>query len=406
MRALALAGLGVACYLAAVSFSGDSVVGCGDGAAVDCDHVLSSRWARWLGVPVGLPAACAYLCMSGASWYVGSARSESARRAAWSVLAIGGVAATGSALWFVALMVQLGSVCFYCLAVHACSLTIAVLALVAGPFSLRQSAKQVAVAAVAVAVLVIGQLAVKPKTYDVERVEHDGDSPSLVLGATDELPGEVPGVSDPPPAVDAPEPPKEPLPSRMISVLDGKVELDVYALPVLGSPEAEHVLVEVFDYTCPHCRTLSGQLAEARDRFGDRLAIVPIVVPLNSACNRHIRHTAGKHKSACVLAKLAVAVWRVDPDSFEEYHEWLFAEVDPRSAVDARAEAARLVTESALDEELDGWKVDERLRLNVDFFEACGFGMIPKLLFRQIVLRGEMETADELCEKLQQELGL
>lgn len=50
----------LAAYLLWVALASEAhVAGCGNGP-INCDHVLSSRWSRALGVPVSLPAIVLY----------------------------------------------------------------------------------------------------------------------------------------------------------------------------------------------------------------------------------------------------------------------------------------------------------------------------------------------------------
>ena len=61
IRVLALIALAGASYLAVVSWQNrHNLSGCGGLSFLDCEHVLGSRWARWLGLPVSYPAAQAW----------------------------------------------------------------------------------------------------------------------------------------------------------------------------------------------------------------------------------------------------------------------------------------------------------------------------------------------------------
>ena len=51
---LAIVGLCISGYLTWVTWGTDSIAGCGGGEIVNCDHVLSSEWSKWLGIPVSL----------------------------------------------------------------------------------------------------------------------------------------------------------------------------------------------------------------------------------------------------------------------------------------------------------------------------------------------------------------
>ena len=86
-------------------------------------------------------------------------------------------------------------------------------------------------------------------------------------------------------------------------VCNGAVFLGFFALTLVG-------FVEMFDYTCPHCRATHKAIHGAMERFGDDLAIVALPVPLNRACNSAVTSNHSKHAEACKIAKIAVALWR------------------------------------------------------------------------------------------------
>jgi len=105
--------------------------------------------------------------------------------------------------------------------------------------------------------------------------------------------------------------------------LNGRLEIDVYEHGLLGSPEADLIVIELVDYTCPDCRQVHQYLNTVREQLGDRFAVIVFPVPLETTCNRYIRSTQSKHVGACKYAKLALAVFSVAPDKFGQFHDWL-----------------------------------------------------------------------------------
>ena len=87
IAATALVALGVSVYLTVVVFEASGVTaGCGDGSGgLDCEHVLSSRWSKWLGLPVSAPAVGLYLTAALATVLLGPRFSAPVRRIAWSL---------------------------------------------------------------------------------------------------------------------------------------------------------------------------------------------------------------------------------------------------------------------------------------------------------------------------------
>ncbi len=123
IAALAVVALCLSGYLTWTTWSASQVAGCGTDGLVDCDHVLASNWSKWLGLPVGLLGALAYAGILAACWLA----ARHAQGLAQTALLALSLLAAGSAVWFIGLqVVVLQSVCVYCMAVHACGLSIGV----------------------------------------------------------------------------------------------------------------------------------------------------------------------------------------------------------------------------------------------------------------------------------------
>ena len=133
-----------------------------------------------------------------------------------------------------------------------------------------------------------------------------------------------------------------------MTVAGKKFSLNTRHWPLLGDPDAKYVFVEMFDYTCSHCRRTHKAIDGAFKEYGEDLAIIALPVPIDRACNDAIRSNG--HPGACELAKLSVAVWRVSPAKFHEYHDWMFQST--RSYSSAKTKAEQLVGKDQLDAEL------------------------------------------------------
>jgi protein-disulfide isomerase len=193
---------------------------------------------------------------------------------------------------------------------------------------------------------------------------------------------------------------------RQWTILGGKRTLDVTQFPLLGRPDAEFLVGKIFDYCCPHCRELERQFELAQPRYGDRLAIVLIPVPLNSGCNRAVGQTYPRHAYACLYAKLALAIWKESPDRFPEFHRWLFDPIDPPEPAAAKREARRLLDDQDPDELSSQPWVEQQLEKCVDLYELCGSRGIPKLILGSAVAKGTIKSVDELCAVLEAHLGI
>jgi len=185
------------------------------------------------------------------------------------------------------------------------------------------------------------------------------------------------------------------------------MRLDTGAHPILGRPGADHVVVDLFDYTCHRCRELHEQLSVARARYGDRLAVVVLPMPMNSECNPFITDNHPDHRMACHYAKLAMAVWRLTPPKFEEFHHWLLDPEELPEWREAVSKAAELVGgREVLVGEFTGEAVRRELRSHSFLYRSAGSGVIPKLLIDNAVLVGGARDADELCGILEKRLGI
>ncbi|TWU66256.1 Vitamin K epoxide reductase family protein [Crateriforma conspicua] len=247
---LAFSGLVLSLYLAWSGLTGSTVAGC-DGSTFDCNHVLTSRWSKVFGLPVGLFAAGVYIAVLGL--LAAGTLSPRASLLQRSALAFLLMTATVSAIWFVALQFYMQKFCFYCCTTHACSV-LTTLVVVPGlrlPWKRLLMVTAMGVAAVGTLTLIQWQ-SEPPQTFRIET--HDELPPLLtepgqtsddVFGApaTFDAPGSAggddvfsaPGVFDAPaesapgvfdaPAVDDAEPAQSPAD-----------ELPVFEAPANGPP--------------------------------------------------------------------------------------------------------------------------------------------------------------------------
>lgn len=134
-RSLPFIALLLSGYLSWITLSGGIAYGCnGDASSFSCDHVLSSRWSKWCGWSVAPFGVVIYSSLAGLCWLVGN-------RAPWiphtwrSLLVTLITIAAGSGIWFVVLQFAvIGHLCPYCLAVHACGISMAVILVVLSKF--------------------------------------------------------------------------------------------------------------------------------------------------------------------------------------------------------------------------------------------------------------------------------
>ena len=390
LRFFLFAAAAISAYLLFVSLiQGGLPAGCGSGSG--CAEVLTSRWSSVLGIPVSGPALLVYLTMLVTSFFISPQAPVFWQRWGWFLLVTLAFLTVLSAAWFIVLQhFVLNSVCAYCMAGHACGLASAAVIFLHMPRATNEPPRAagsltlpggrhrlVLLASVFVAALVVLQLLIPGSSAKLARLPID-ESADVGKGA-----------------------------ERRISLLDGKLELAPLNEPLLGPVEAPRLLVLMFDYCCPHCRRTHQYLMNGFRRYSDQFAIIALPVPLNSDCNSTQKETQDRFQDACVLARLALAVWTADPTAFEEYDAWLFEPKQPRRSEEARQKAEQLVTSAELQRAESQSDIERRIVRNVEAYAESGAERIPVLMspgFAAIV--GRSTSAEELYEVLEDELGL
>ena len=365
LRLFALIGLAIAGYLLYLALTGNTAAGCGEGAG-GCNEVLSSRWSKVYDLPVSAFAAAAYLLILTLSLHAAPRYPQRHRDGAWRLIAIVSLSAGLSALWFIALQLfVLHHVCYYCMAAHGCSLTLAGLAL------MRSRTMLSLLGVVPIAALVALQLLVKP----------------------------APPTFDPD------------------TVLFGN--FDTHAVPTLGDPDAPHVIALLYDYNCPFCRDAHRMAGDAVKRYDGQLVVVLFPTAIDPACNRGADRPGPHSQTSCQLARLALAVWLAKPQSFADFDKRLIEHAEtyanPNASPDrylsvARAIAQTFVAADELDRALADPRIDEILQNNGDIYKHAtyqGRRGVPRLIITGRPLPGFADQAPfyDLLERAYPELS-
>ncbi|WP_442511178.1 vitamin K epoxide reductase family protein [Novipirellula sp. SH528] len=425
-------------YLAWVSLTSGSVAGC-SGDLFNCDHVLHSRWATVMSVPVSIPAILIHASILGLllmrpmplKW----------ERYRWPMISFAAITAGAAAVWFVGLQVfLLEHLCPYCLVAHTAGLIAAAVVLWRRPLRKSTLAKVSGVTVTSVALLIALQVSTPaPDTFEV--IEYA--SPPAAISADPSLPAESSTTKDndamlfeaPISSTSSTTPKSQPSltavslamglfnpsmlmagqvgqatgesapatkPERRTASILGGVKLDTRQWPLIGNPDAELVFVELFDYTCPHCQRTHAALSQAKARYGDRLAVIVLPVPLDRACNPTVRQTGAAHAEACDLARLAISVWVVDPNAFPKFHDYVF-DTKP-SYASALQHASQLVDSEKLRKTMSGPIPSDYIAKHVSLYQKAGAGAIPKLMFPTSTTVGEISSGDRLVQLIAQHL--
>jgi len=367
IRFLSAIAASLSLYLLVTSLESGHVAGCGP--ASECEDVLNSDWAYFLGLPVSAPGFVSYGSIFVATFWATPPTPRRLRRRAWMFLAFAASVVVAAAAWFLTLqLLVLGHVCAFCLGAHAAGTLSAALVFRATGNPLRRPPVRNA-ALVAVATLVGGQWILKPKTPEVTTV-----------------------------------PASLPVAGRQMEILDGRYELDLDEVPIIGRSDAPSVIISLFDYTCRHCRRMHQLLLDAEKAHRDELAIVNLPMPLDASCNRLVTRTAEEHTGACQYARLGLAVWHADRKVMSRFNRWIFDPPVPTGLDSAIGFATELVGAEALRRALDDRWVREQLEQDIAIYETIsqhtGTGVMPQLVIGNQLVMGELRGGMPDLERL------
>lgn len=407
--ALATVALAVSTYLLWASLSGEHLPGCGPDSG--CDAVLGTRWGYWLGIPVSFGAVAVYgalIAMALGLWRPPPSPAEHRYEAALRGLAL---VLLGAAAWFVAIQLfVIRAICPYCMAAHACGATAAFWILLrphpdtpepvgkdhparARPLLPARSLPAI-VAVAALAVLVAGQLLYRPSSFQVAPM-----SPALASSGSA-------GAS----ATRATSGPGSRNSGRFLDLHAGAFRLNLDEVPLIGPPDAPHVMVSLFDYTCHHCRAAHVPLVETQRAFSNQLAIISLPVPLDRTCNATVRRQLPAHTNACAYARLGLAVWRADRRQMTAFEDWLFATPEPPSTAAALERAGQLVGTNALAQALGDRWVDEQIARNARLHRTnavqYGRSQLPQLILGSSLVVGSFDNTPALRDLVSKQFGL
>ena len=187
---------------------------------------------------------------------------------------------------------------------------------------------------------------------------------------------------------------------RVVEFMGRKI--NAYQWPIDGNPNAKHVFVEMFDYTCPHCRTTSKALFKVKEKMGDDLSVVVLPVPMNTRCNPVVKRDHATHAQACELSNLAVAVWRCDAKKFSEFHKWMFEGNSAPEYGVALGKAIELVGKEPIEAELNKKTAAAFVQSHCKMYQLLNGGPVPKLLFPTRAIQGEFTAVEELTKMIRE----
>jgi uncharacterized membrane protein len=403
--------------------AGRRVPGCAPGSG--CDLVASSRWARLGRLPVTLPAAAIYAAMLACTVILPWA-SPRLVPALWQMLIALAVLVAAAATWFLALQaLVVRRVCLYCVAAHAGAL-LAAAALVAAatiqPAHVSRPFSSVAalVGLAASILLACLQILIRPDlsqftpTPASERRDDPNNDPNndqnfLAATAAAAEPDFAPAPSSPPAAHASPPVPTRLMPSpRPLELLGGRLRFDASLFPLFGPPDARHIIADVSDYTCEHCRGLHPMLEDALAAMNGELAVLIFCAPLDRSCNPHIDIADPRYADACAYARLALGVWVSQAQAFASFHRWLMHGPRPPALENAQRRAAELIGDTSgerMSALLSGPHVRRQLADALTVFRLTGTSPLPRLLLPTGLLVGGSSSVEKLVVLLRDQLA-
>ena len=100
-----------------------------------------------------------------------------------------------------------------------------------------------------------------------------------------------------------------------------------------GSPEAANTVMVFSDFQCAHCRRAHETLERVLEQYSDRLRIAYRHYPQDSECNSNERFRIGGHQAACCAARAAEAARIVGgPEVYARMRKLLYEHQDELSA--------------------------------------------------------------------------
>ena len=269
-----------------------SLAGCGTDSG--CANVLGSKWSVVFGsIPISFFSLTLYLAVLLSLPFSIRIIQRFRVLAAFIILA--------AAVWFIGLQIFLiKTICPYCMVVHSLGLLLGCSLLRLDWQTYRTSAVTFPLAGTAIVTALAMIQAFSPE-LDTHRIDSESDITFKAEQA------------------EAITPTK-----NSVSFFDDAKSFEIKLLPHIGSPEAPHIIVKYFDYTCEACKVAHEHIDTFMEKHPGKLAVILLPVPLNHSCNPYYPNSLQDHDSACELAHLALNLWQTNPSQFHEFHNQLF----------------------------------------------------------------------------------
>jgi len=179
----------------------------------------------------------------------------------------------------------------------------------------------------------------------------------------------------------------ESLVEKLSEVQMGQLPLDAPGepRPILwtshGSREAPDQVVVFVCFTCPHCKDAHEVFERILAAHPGKLRVDLRLNPLWPECNPRFGEAKPppKHRFACGLARLALALTLVDEQAFPAFAHWLYENQEQMTLFRAEQEARQRVDSAKLDAALQSPLVEARLKHDLDLGNRLNLQLIPQV---------------------------
>ncbi len=342
---------------------------CNVSASINCDVVLSSRYASLAGVSVAAWAILYYFAVLGLAAGVAVANRASARETLGTLI-------VGAAVWGLLFSIYMAVIAFFVL--HTICLMCGALYLVSVGFFL-------AAWRLRIGLRVIGRRQAAARAGQ-DRLVFAGSIAAAValiaIGSWEAL-GRGGRLTD---AADIAR--RRPDFYRWyLSQPLAQVALDARR-NARGSAEASVTIVEFSDFECAHCAAFHQSLEDVLHQMGKRVRVVFRHFPLDSACNPKVATPV--HPSACMAAVAAECA--AEQGKFWQYHNLLFANQQQLGRAFLVQYATRLGMDVArFTDCLGTTEAPERVRDDIEEASRLGVDSTPTVFINGRKIKGALE---------------
>lgn len=164
--------------------------------------------------------------------------------------------------------------------------------------------------------------------------------------------------------------------------------------PVIGAANAPVTVVEFFDYRCPYCAMTNDWVQTTLEEHGDQVRFVFKEFPINGATSTE-------------AARAALAVWRVQPDAYEDFHDRMMSSTGPLPSERINEMAAASGADvDAMRAEMDSAEITSHLEDTRDLARTIGRVGTPFFIVNGMIVNGaDLNGLDRVLETALQQAG-